>query len=327
LENQPEAGGVPPSEVPLNEVQLIVRRRRSSRHRRNRKVRRILLIVFCAGLVIGFAFVAPQFLPRSHASSSLKVDRQSLEASRDLLLRVQEESLRQMEKRPVYPYSVVAGGVRDARELKWAAEHDPVVAAHYRGFDYDHARVVRLVLARTVYVSYRIGNKVYWTRHRVTLHKGETIITDGKITARSRCANRVEELPQQATSSSEPPAAKFEEPVHPSTGIAVANPPVPFQSALNSRPGMPGLGPAPPLTVYDPFGSQPWTPIAPPPLPSVCGIGKKPTNPEAFSSKKKKGDPCGNGGGGEVPEPGTWLLVGSGLAMIYWKSRRHFARV
>ena len=255
------------------------------------------------------------------------MDRQSLEASRDLLLRVQEESLRQMEKRPVYPYSVVAGGVRDARELKWAAEHDPVVAAHYRGFDYDHARVVRLVLARTVYVSYRIGNKVYWTRHRVTLRKGETIITDGKITARSRCANRVEELPQQATSSSEPPVAKFEEPVHPSTGTAVANPPVPFESALNNRPGIPGLGPAPPLTVYDPFGGQPWTPIAPPPLPGVCGIGKKPKNPEANTSKKKKGDPCGNGGGGEVPEPGTWLLVGSGLALICWKSRGRFARV
>jgi PEP-CTERM motif len=325
LENEPEAGEVQGDVQPG--VRLVIRRRRTHRHRRNRQVRRILLVVFCVGLAIGFAFVAPQFLSRSHASSSLKVDRQSLEASRDLLLHVQEESLRQMEKRPVYPYSVVPGGVRDARELKWAAEHDPVVAAHYQGFDYDHARVVRLVLARTVYVSYRIGNKVYWTRHRVTLRKGETIITDGKMIARSRCANRVEELPQQATSSSEPPVAKFEEPVHPSTGTAVANPPVPFESALNSRLGVPGLGPAPPLTVYDPFGNEPWTPIAPPPLPGVCGIGKKPTGAEAFTAKKKKGNPCGNGSGSEVPEPGTWLLVGSGLALMYWKSRRSLAPV
>lgn len=326
MEKQPEAGAAQGGVQP-GEVQPVIRRRRTRRHRRNRQVRRILLIVFCLGLAIGFAFVAPQFLSRSHASSSLRIDRQSIEASRDLLLRVQEESLRQMEKRPVYPYSVVPGGVQDGRELKWAAEHDPVVAAHYRGFDYDHARVVRLVLARTVYVSYRIGNKVYWTRHRVTLRKGETVITDGKITARSRCANRVEELPQQATSSSEPPVAKFEEPVHPSTGTAVANPPVPFESALNSRPGVPGLGPAPPLTVYDPFGGEPWTPIAPPPLPGVCGIGKKPTSAEAYAVKKKKGNPCGNGSGGEVPEPGTWLLVGSGLAFVYWKSRQRFARV
>jgi hypothetical protein len=324
LENQPEAGEVRGDEQP-SVVQWVIRRRRTSRHSRNRQVRRVLLVVFCIGLAIGFAFIAPQFLSRSHPSSALKVDRQSVEASRDLLLRVQEESLRQMEKRPIYPYSVVPGGVQDARELKWAAEHDPVVAAHYRGFDYDHARVVRLVLARTVYVSYRIGNKVYWTRHRVTLRKGETVITDGKITARSRCANRVEELPQQATSSSEPPVAKFEEPVHPSTGTAVANPPVPFESALNGRPGVPGLGPAPPLTVYDPFGAEPWTPIAPPPLPGVCGIGKKPKGAQAYTGKKKKGNPCGNGTAGEVPEPSTWLLVGSGLALMCWKARQRFA--
>lgn len=314
MDNQSEAGG----------VELAIRRRPTRRHRRNRQVRRVLLVVFCVGLAIGFAFVAPQLLSRFHASKSVQPDRQSVEASRELLLRVQQESLRQMESRKVYPYSVVPGGVRDAHELKWAAEHDPVVAAHYRGFDYDNARVVRLVLARTVYVSYRIGNKVYWTRHRVTLRKGETVITDGKITARSRCANRVEEVPQQATSSSEPPAAKFEEAVHPSTGTAVANPPVAFQSALLNRPSMPGLGPAPPLSVYDPFGGQSWTPIAPPPLPGVCGIGKKPT--EGGIGKKKKGNPCGNGGG-EVPEPGTWLLVASGLALMGWKARQRFVRV
>ncbi len=237
-----------------------------------------------------------------------------------------------MENRTVYPYSVVPGGVRDARELKWVAEHDPVVRAHYAGFDYDHARVVRLVLSRTAYVSYRIGNKVYWTRHRVTLKKGETVITDGKITARSRCANRVEEVPQQATSSSEPPPAKFDEPVHPATGTAVANPPAPFESALLNRPGLPGLGPAPPLSLYDPFGSGTWVPITPPPLPGVCGVGKKPTSPSGGTgtgaAKKGKGNPCGNGGGGGgvVPEPGTWLLVGSGLAAIYWKTRQRFAQ-
>ena len=237
-----------------------------------------------------------------------------------------------MENRPVYPYSVVAGGVKDARELKWAAEHDPVVRAHYAGFDYDHARVVRLVLARTVYVSYRIGNKVYWTRHRVTLKKGETVITDGKMIARTRCANRVEEVPQQATTSSEPPAAKFEEPVQPATGTAVNNPPPPFESSLLTRSAPPGLGPAPPLTMVDPFGGAPWAPISPPPLPGVCGVGKKPTKPvraEGAAQAKKKGDPCGNGGGGggggEVPEPGTWLLFVSGLAAIYWKTRQRFA--
>jgi len=274
----------------------------------------------------GISAVALRYLVPSlfRASVSVEPNRQSAEASRERLVQVQQEALRSLENRTVYPYSVVPGGVKDVAELKWAAQHDPVVAAHYAGFDYDHARVVRLVLARTAYVSYRIGNKVYWTRHRVSLKKGEEVITDGKITARTRCANRVEEVPQQATSSSEPPAAKFEEPVHPATGTAVASPPVPFESALLTRPGMPGLGPAPPLSVYDPFSGNPLVPFSPPELPSVCGVGKKPTG--GGGGKKGKGNPCG-GAGGEVPEPGTWLLVASGLALIYWKTRHRFARI
>lgn len=231
--------------------------------------------------------------------------------------------------RPVYPYSVVPGGVRDVGELKRAAEHDRVIAAHYAAFDFGHARVVRLALPRTAYVSYRIGNRVFWTRHRVTLKQGEMLITDGKMTARARCGNQVMEVPQQETSTSEPPPAKFDEPVNPAIGMAFANPPAPFLSSLLNRPALPGLGPALPLSSYDPFTGGSWVPLAPPPLPGVCGVGKKPTNGTATTTgtKKGKGNPCGNGGtGGEVPEPGTWMLVATGLAAIFWKTRQRFAR-
>ena len=295
-----------------------------------------MLVTFCAGLSFALSSAALHYLsPSLFRAKSAQPSPKVVEASRNLLQLTEQETLRSVEDRPVYPYSVVPGGVQDAQELKWVAEHDPVVAAHYRGFDYDHARVVRLVLARTAYVSYRIGNQVYWTRHRVKLRKGEALITDGKMTARTRCANRVEEVPQQATSSSEPPAAKFEQPVQPSTGTAVAGPPVPFQSALLNRPALPGLGPAPPLSLYDPFGNGTWVPISPPALPGVCGVGKKPKagtpvpEPTTTTGKKGKGDPCasgGGGGGGEVPEPGTWLLVFSGLSAIYWKARHRLAR-
>jgi hypothetical protein len=268
------------------------------------------------------------------ASRQGEVVRPSNQAGQTALQLMQQESLSQPEERPIYPYSVVPGGVRDVHELKWAAEHDPVVGAHYAGFDYAHARLVRLVLARHVYVSYRIGKRVYWTRHRVSLKAGETLITDGKMTARTRCANRLEETPQQETSHEEPPPAKFEEPILPAVGTAVENPPVPFESSLLNRNPLPGLGPAPPLSWYDPIGGGSWSPISPPPLPSVCGIGTKKkgsqgtstTTVASGSGKKKSVDPCGNGVGGEVPEPGTWLLVASGLGATYWKARQKFAR-
>ena len=320
----------------------VIRKRRSRRHHRNRQVERALLVFFCASFTLALSAIALRYLSPSLflEAGNADPDRKSAEASRSLFLESQKEALGQIEGRTLYKYSVVPGGVRDVQELKWAVEHDPVVAAHYAGFDYDHARVVKLVLARTAYVSYRIGNRVYWTRHRVSLKKGETIITDGRMTARTRCANRVEEVPQQATSESEPPAATFDEPVQPQLGTAIATPPVPFQSALMSRNPVPGLGPSVPLSSYDPIANGGTTPVLPAPLPGVCGVGvqKKPKNSAGVGTialsgdgkKKKKADPCGfggGGGGGEVPEPGTWLLMASGAAGLFWKARHKFSRL
>jgi hypothetical protein len=324
LETRPEAGN----------VQIIIRRRPTRRHSRNRLIRRISAFALLLILGFGLSSAALRYLSPSlfRASKSAEPNRQAVEASRDRLMAVQQEALHALDNRAVYPYSVVPGGVKDVRELKWAADHDPVVAEHYAGFDYDHARVVRLVLARTAYVSYRIGNKVYWTHHRVTLKAGETVITDGKIIARTRCANRVEEVPQQLHSATEPPAAKLDEPIAPAVGTATTTPPIPFQSALMNRLPVPGFGPAPPLQLYDPIGGGNWVPISPPPIPAVpgvCGPGKKKTTngieavEELSTNGKKKigANPCGGGGSGEVPEPGTWLLMASGLAFVYWMTR------
>ena len=310
----------------ISSAQKMIRKRRTHRHRRNLLFRGILLSAFAFAMAASVSAVAFRYLSPSlfHNPRSAEAARQSEEASRNMFLQKQDEALRSIEGRPIYPYSVVPGGVKDARELKWAADHDPVIATHYAGFDYDHARIVRLVLARTVFVSYRIGNKVYWTRRRVKLKKGETLLTDGKITARTRCGNRVEEIPQVAYSASEPPAMKFDEPM-PALGPATENPPVPYVSSLQERPG-PGLGPAPPLSLYEPFETGSWVPISPPPLPGLCGPGKK-TKPTFFNGKKKNVNPCGSGGGGGVvPEPGTWLFMVSGLAMMFWVTYRRFGQ-
>ena len=324
MQNQPEVGG----------TVTHYRRRPTRQHRHNRRIRLLLLLTVCLLLIGCFSSVALHYLAPSlfQASRTPEPDRQASEASLNRFLAVQQAALDEMEKRTIYKYSVVPGGVRTVRELREAAERDPVVAAHYAGFDYNHARVVKLILARTAYISYRIGNHVYWTRHRVSLKKGETVITDGKMTARTRCANRVEETPQQMTSQAEPPVMKFDEPINPSIGTAISNPPMPFQSSIMNRTPVASSAPPLPLGMYDPLGvGQNWTPITPPPLPQVCGIGgKKTTNGSiSISGKKKKGDICAAAGGGVgvAPEPGTWLLVGSGLVLLFWKSRDRFVRV
>jgi hypothetical protein len=317
------------------EHRIQFRRWPTRRHRRNRLIQRIAFALVLAFFAAGSSAVALLYLSPSliHSSRSRvqDIDRQKAEAYRGQLLRATQESLRPTARgtRPVYSYSVVPGGVEDARELKWAANHDPVVAAHYAGFDYDHARVERVTVDQTVFVSYRIGNHIYWTRHRLQLHKGEKLITDGKITARARCANRIEEVPQQLQSASEPPPAKFEVPILLSQGSSTTIPPVEFQSALLSRSGMNGVQSNPPLSLYNPFSFVNVVPFFPPPLPSsVCAPAKKPGKGEIAelsgdTRKKKKGGPCAVGSGGnKTPEPETWLLLITGVAAIWWCVRR-----
>jgi hypothetical protein len=315
----------------------VVRRRRSRRHRRNRMIRRVVALAASVLFVTIASTVALQYLspslfrgqrPTPTSFQQAELRRQHVSTLNQIL-----STTKPAANRPVYPYSVVPGGVEDAKELRWVAEHDPIVAAHYAGFDYDHARVVRLTLARTAYVSYRIGNRVYWTHRRVTLHKGEKLITDGRMTARGRCANRVEEAPQQSASPVEPPVEKFDEPVRSGTGTAMQAPPGPFQSALLNRPGLSGLGASGPLSLYDPLVGTNWTPISPPPLPAgLCAPAKKNGTVvetgccagEEGVGKKKKGGGCG--GSAVVPEPTTWLMLASGLVLIYWRTRRNLGR-
>jgi len=216
---------------------------------------------------LGFSFVALRHLsPSFFGASGFGVSgfatvSQSGEGDRNILFLTQQESLRQMQNRPVYPYSVVPGGVKSASELKWMAQHDAVVASHYAGFDYEHARMVRLISARTAYVSYRIGNRLYFTRHRIMLRKGETVITDGRsrhapvaAIAWKKLHNRQLLLKNRRRSSSISP-------FFPPLGRLFPIPSVPFQSALLNRPA---LGPALPLGLYDPLGNANWVPIMPP---------------------------------------------------------------
>ena len=115
--DQPEAGS----------VQTVIRRRPTRRHRRNRLIRRAVLGLLFVSLGFGGASIALQYLSPSlfRASAPVPQNRGGGSAVKALLL-AQQEAARSVESRPVYPYSVVPGGVSDARELQRAAQRDPV---------------------------------------------------------------------------------------------------------------------------------------------------------------------------------------------------------
>ena len=158
--------------------------------------------------------------------------------------------------RPVYPYSVIPRGVETPEELRSAIRQDSVVAAHYSDFQVRAARPIRLPRERQFFVSYRIGNQVYWTTKKITLHAGETLLTDGEHLARTRCGNRLSEVPASPTTPSEPSDHTFNTPV------------VPLRPELTSEP-LPDLpiwpGSPAPVPLY-------WSSATPEPAPGPGGF-------------------------------------------------------
>jgi hypothetical protein len=98
--------------------------------------------------------------------------------------------------RRVYPYSIVPGGLADRRELARAVVIDKVVAEHYAAFETARATVKTVDKPRAVYVSYRKGDKVFWTAKKLQLAEGETLLSDGQNEIRTRCGNRISDVPQ-----------------------------------------------------------------------------------------------------------------------------------
>jgi len=204
----------------------------------------------------------------------------------------------QTNDRLIYPYSVIPGGIRSVEELKSAISHDPLLKAHYRGFNLDRARLIRLTQDREVHVSYRLGNRIYWTKRKLALFKNETLITDGKNTSRTRCGNRI----------SDPPATPIsrEEPV-----------PEVLDTPLGSPPSSPLFPPdnspvAPPPIILTP-DSPPVGPIFIPPIivPVFPGSGA----PQPAGPKPPMLNP--------LPEPGTfWLLIAT-LPAAWLVRKRH----
>ena len=66
-------------------------------------------------------------------------------------------------KRKVYPYSIVPGGAEDVLQAKRAMT-DPAVKAHYANVDFSQLKQVKLAANLSGYVSYRWGDKIYWTQ-------------------------------------------------------------------------------------------------------------------------------------------------------------------
>jgi len=186
--------------------------------------------------------------------------------------------------REIYPFSVVPGGVYDWKELTDSITHDPVARKHYEGIDSERVWAERVRKPMQAYVSYRKGDKVYWTDHPVNIAEGEILLTDGKNMVRSRCGNRVTVMkPTPLPGTVTPPE--------------VPPPDIVFDVPVPSLMPPTMVTPFPPSTVVS-RTTEPkyWRP----PI-WCCGPTPPPTT---------------------VPEPGTLVLVGAGILGLVKLMRR-----
>lgn len=203
-------------------------------------------------------------------------------------------------RRPVYPYSIIPGGVVSAAELRSAVAHDPVVAAHYAAFDLANARVFQVQEARSVYVSYRRGDDVFWTSKKLRLAVGETLITDGQHISRTRCGNQISDESRMPVSlAGDPEPQTLDSPV-PYEIIE------PFVASIGGEIGGSGI-PANAVPSFTLAGAGVGGTIggsgisAVPIIPATGGVFPGPGNTPPIST----------------PEPGSLILLTTGLGAGY----------
>ena len=153
-------------------------------------------------LIALIVFIGSAGFNKSHASTSTPVAASGPQSAQ--VLAKAKAPAKVKRSTPVYGHSVIPGGVRESSELTSALARDRVVRDHYADFDASKAYVVHVKDPRSVHVSYRMGNKIYWTKKKVRLVTGEALLTDGTSFIRARCGNRIAEMPQLMVSDREP---------------------------------------------------------------------------------------------------------------------------
>jgi hypothetical protein len=196
------------------ETRTTYRRRLKAAARRNRRLAAVALlgIASCAAMVALWREPALERVVHAGAGDTMPLAARALGAPGPAA---------GTPARRIYRHSVVPGGVANRAELMRVIRSDKVVAQHYAAFRADQAGVVGVTRARAVHVSYRKGDKVYWTAKKVMLAEGETLLSDGQSEIRARCGNRISDVAQLPVEADAPTEEELDASVEDGGAVAV----------------------------------------------------------------------------------------------------------
>jgi len=266
----------------------------------------VLLGIVSASLAVGVV--------RHQSSQSLRTPQKLLVPSNQNIVYRRSVVLVE-ETRKVFPYSIVPGGAASLDEAKLAMSK-PDVRANYTNVDFAKLRQVKLTSSLSGYVSYRFGEKIYWTAKKLTLRAGETVFTDGVHIVRGRCLNCYSALPMTPTRPNEPAEKLLDTPVDvpvfaykfPLLAVEVPTLPPPFEALTPTVPVLP-LAPPPP-------GGGIWFPI----IPIIPPIHHHPGGPPVITPITPIIPPV------VTPEPNyVWFLAAGFIALAVTHALRRRA--
>lgn len=112
---------------------------------------------------------------------------------RSFLSHLRAEPEAAISAKKVLRFSVIPGGVHTLAEMRHQFDVDPEYHALLEGFDWDHAYEMELSEPSCFFASFRKpGHSIRWTKMAtVCLPAGEKVFTDGLITVREACGNRI----------------------------------------------------------------------------------------------------------------------------------------
>lgn len=177
-------------------------------------------------------------------------------------------------------HAVVCGGIHSLSAYQKILKDNPAVAALYASLGIVHEDTV--AKDTWAYVTYRVGDKFYWTKKKRLIKAGEKIITDGRGAILMRCGNlfALDLGPGSPTLSQEPsgvyppvePDAESPADVIPAPPTDISSPPVETTEEVPPTPPTGAFVPSPPDGVVGTccFTPTPFTPplTTTPPVPT-----------------------------------------------------------